>query len=169
MISFRYYRLLYNALSFASLIPVVFFYYKADASYLFDPQLWTEILGFLLILLSFYLWWKSFFNYSLSEFMGTDRLKKNYQFKAILRKNKLNKMVRHPLYSVSYLFLTGLFILFPNDLILITAVLIFIYFPIGIYFEEAKMIDLFGDQYLEYRESTPALFPSLNSLLKRGR
>lgn len=169
LISFKYYRLFYSAISIVTLIPVVVLYFKAEPIYIFEPQLWSEIMGILIIVLSLYLWKKSFFNYSLSEFMGTDRLKKDYQFKAILRKNKLNKLVRHPLYSVSYLFLTGLFILLPNDLILIATVLIFLYFPIGIYFEEAKMIEIFGDQYIEYRKNTPSVFPSLTWVLKRGR
>lgn len=166
LISFRYYRFFYNAVSTLSLIPVVLFYYLADARYLFKPEIVVQVPGVLIILLSLGLWRKTFKNYSLAEFAGTDRLQKGYVLKPKLRKSRLNRLVRHPLYSVSYLLIIGLFLLFPHDLMLITAVLVFIYFPIGIYFEERKLIKVFGDEYVSYKRKTPALFPNPGSIIK---
>jgi protein-S-isoprenylcysteine O-methyltransferase Ste14 len=167
IITFRYYRLFYNVLSILALIPVVLFYLKYPANLFFSPTFYTQLLGASIILLSFYLWKKTFRNYSLAEFAGSDRLKKGYKLQPRLRKSGLNKLVRHPLYSVSYLFLTGLWILLPSDINMLTTLLIFIYFPIGIYFEELKLISVFGEEYQKYKNQTPVLFPRLSSLIKR--
>lgn len=166
-IPFTYYRLFYNAVSTVALIPVVMFYLIYPSKLLFSPTPFIQVLGVSIIVLSFYLWKKSFNNYSISEFAGTDRLKEGYKLQPRLRKGGLNKLVRHPLYSVSYLFLVGLFVLLPSDINLLTSALIFIYFPIGIYFEERKLIAFFGEEYRKYKSNTPVLFPGLTSFIKK--
>ena len=158
-IPFRYYRLFYNALSILFLLPVGWVYARADDRVWMNTGLPGQIAGVLLILLSLVLWRKSFENYSLSEFAGTDRLSKDYQLKPRLRTGGLNRLVRHPLYAISYLFLAGVILLSPTYLNAITAISIGLYFPLGIYFEEKKLSGFFGDAYQKYRRHTPALFP----------
>lgn len=156
---FKYYRISYNILSIASLLPVIVAYQKMEKTLLIENSYWNQAGGLLLIIVSIVLWRRTFKNYRLSEFAGTDRLSKDYVHKPEFRINGLNGLVRHPLYSVSYIFLAGLLLLYPNDLILISAVLIILYFPIGIYFEEKKMIQYFGKEYLEYKKKIPKLIP----------
>ena len=166
LIPFRYYRLFYNAVSFLLLFPVFFIYHLAEPYWFWEPKWYSTLPGILLLILSFYLWSKTFDNYSLAEFVGTDRLKKHYKEVPELKLGGLNRWVRHPLYSISYFFLAGLFLLFPNDLILLTALGVIIYFPIGIYYEELKMEKLFGEQYKSYKATTPKLFPRWSSIIK---
>ncbi len=73
----------------------------------------------------------------------------------------LHGYMRHPIYSGTILILIGMFFYHPTDVILISNLVIFIYLPFGIYWEEQKLIGQFGDEYLEYKKEVPALIPRL--------
>jgi protein-S-isoprenylcysteine O-methyltransferase Ste14 len=72
------------------------------------------------------------------------------------------KKLRHPgfwgempLYVVVALFVNSLFLA-----IWMTA-FVFIFTPIHIYYEEKDLLKRFGEEYAEYRRTTPAIFPGL--------
>lgn len=67
------------------------------------------------------------------------------------------KFVRHPIYLFSFMFL----LVRPTmDLFyLISLVCILAYFVIGSYYEERKLIERFGNDYLEYQKKVPRIFP----------
>jgi len=48
-------------------------------------------------------------------------------------------------------------------------IFIIIYTPIMIKIEEADLVRRFGDEYIEYKKNTPALFPKLNFLKEREK
>ncbi len=66
------------------------------------------------------------------------------------------KVVRHPLYLFTILFL----IFRPSMDLFYLVFLIFIiaYFYVGSFYEERKLVLLFGDQYKKYQSSVPRLF-----------
>ena len=68
----------------------------------------------------------------------------------------LHRYVRHPLYSALFLCLWGLV---HDPLSLATAVWGSLYTLIGTYFEERKLIALYGRAYADYRNQVPAFFP----------
>jgi methanethiol S-methyltransferase len=67
------------------------------------------------------------------------------------------RVVRHPLYLFTIIFL----ILRPTMDLFYLVFLIFLiaYFYIGTFYEERKLVSVFGDQYREYQKSVPRLFP----------
>ena len=67
------------------------------------------------------------------------------------------KVVRHPLYLFTLIFLT----LRPTMDLFYLVFLIFLiaYFYIGSFYEEKKLVSAFGDQYRKYQKSVPRLFP----------
>jgi len=67
------------------------------------------------------------------------------------------KVVRHPLYLFTIIFL----ILRPTMDLFYLVFLIFLiaYFYIGSFYEERKLVSAFGDRYRKYQESVPRLFP----------
>ena len=71
----------------------------------------------------------------------------------------IHKYVRHPLYLGTFVFIWGLFLLFPVLSLLVTNAIITIYTLIGIQFEEKKLIDEFGESYRQYRAAVPKLIP----------
>jgi len=67
--------------------------------------------------------------------------------------------VRHPLYLGSLVLIWLIPAMTVNRLALI--VVATLYFIIGAYFEERKLLRDFGGQYAEYRARTPMLFPKI--------
>ncbi len=73
----------------------------------------------------------------------------------------LHGYIRHPIYTGTILVLVGLLMYHPTDIILITDLVIFAYLPLGIKWEEQKLIDQFGEAYLKYKKEVSALVPRL--------
>jgi methanethiol S-methyltransferase len=71
----------------------------------------------------------------------------------------LYRWVRHPLYTCSLIFLWLMPVMTWNVLALNLGVTA--YFIIGARYEEDKLIDEFGQAYIEYRRQTPAFIPRL--------
>jgi len=71
-------------------------------------------------------------------------------------------LVRHPLYLGNFLILGG-FSLACGQWLVIAAVAGFFvfYYPAAIRYEDAKLEDIFGELWREWRSQTPALFPNL--------
>ena len=69
------------------------------------------------------------------------------------------KYSRHPIYFFSIMFL----LFRPTmDLFYLTFFLIIVaYFYVGAYFEEKKLVRVFGDIYKKYQKSVPQIFPSV--------
>ena len=69
------------------------------------------------------------------------------------------KYSRHPIYLFSSIFL----ILRPtmDFFYLIFLINMLLYFYIGSYFEEKKLVTIFGDTYRQYQKDVPKIFPKL--------
>lgn len=77
-----------------------------------------------------------------------------------LRIDGVHKYVRHPLYLGTFLFIWGLFILYPLLSLLVANIIITVYTLIGIVFEEQKLKKEFGIAYTEYQKQVPKIIPS---------
>jgi protein-S-isoprenylcysteine O-methyltransferase Ste14 len=95
----------------------------------------------------------SFRQYSLKGFVGLTQEKKELQTHGILQ------YLRHPIQAGIILIVIGFFFLIPNLPTLISCLCILVYIPIGLYFEEKKLVAIYGDQYIEYRKRVPAIIP----------
>ena len=62
----------------------------------------------------------------------------------------MNRFVRHPLYSGTFLFVAGILLWYPGWANLISFVCIVGYTLVGITYEEMKLRNAFGSQYTEY-------------------
>jgi protein-S-isoprenylcysteine O-methyltransferase Ste14 len=78
-----------------------------------------------------------------------------------LRTDGLHQYVRHPLYLGTFVFLWGLFLVFPNASMLITILVIQGYTLIALRFEEAKLLQVFGDDYQSYMLRVPRIWPRI--------
>jgi methanethiol S-methyltransferase len=82
-----------------------------------------------------------------------DELNENYT----LRIEGPYKYSRHPIYFFSIIFLL---LRAEMDLFYLTMFISFTaYFYFGSYYEEKKMVRLFGDDYRNYQKKTPRIFP----------
>jgi len=71
------------------------------------------------------------------------------------------RWIRHPLYSVSALFMPAWGLLSSNWFILLMGILTLILLAIRTPIEEAKLIEKFGDEYREYMKWTGRYIPRL--------
>lgn len=161
LIPYRYYRLWFNIIALLTLGPPIWIYLIADKEYFFSEGIGSMILGVVIVFSGLWLWGRSFDGYRLNEFIGTDRLGSIDVPADTLNTKGLNHWVRHPIYTISYWVLSGIFLLIPNDFILILYILAGVYMPIGIYFEEKKLLAFFGEQYRTYKKETPMLLPDV--------
>ena len=69
--------------------------------------------------------------------------------------------IRHPMYTVLILFFFGLSLVSANLIVILFAVLLMLAFPFWVRIEEEKMIEVFGEEYLEYMKRTGRFFPPI--------
>ncbi len=98
-------------------------------------------------------------SYNLAEFIGwpTNQATQTGH----LRQQGLLRYVRHPLYSATILVITGIVVQYPDWRHILFGLSAFLYIRIGIHFEEKKLVSLFGDAYVQYRQRTPMLVPAI--------
>ena len=160
-----FYRLFYNVSSI-----VIFYAFYAIAPkpdmIVYDLHFPFDIITFALQVLSLAgLIWAAR-SVSLKEFSGIAQIERylkgtyntgDLDEKLVLKIEGAFKFVRHPIYFFSILFLG----LRPamNLFYLIMFICIVIYFYIGSFYEERKLVRFFGDEYREYQKKTPRIFP----------
>jgi methanethiol S-methyltransferase len=155
--NFKFYRVLYTLFAFISLVALLLFQLSIESAFLFQrsaPALFTGLfLGSIGLAIMAVCIRKYFF--SLSGLKGLVEESSTGQ----LMTNGLHQYMRHPLYSGTFAFIWGGFLLFPKYSLLIANTIITIYTLIGISLEEKKLISEFGKQYIQYRQKVPMLFP----------
>ncbi len=72
-------------------------------------------------------------------------------------------LVRHPMYVGIYLLLFGIGFLLSSIAIFVVSLSMLPIWIIECYLEENRMIELFGDDYIEYRSRVGMFFPRLRS------
>ncbi len=160
-----FYRMFYNL---SSLLFLFIFYMlspKPDVV-VYDLHYPFDMLTFALQVLSLFgLIWASM-PINIKEFLGISQIEKylagNYNpvdldEKLTLNTNGAFKLVRHPIYLFSILFLT--FRPAMDLFYLTTLICIIIYFYVGSVYEERKLVEVFGNEYLNYQKNVPRLFP----------
>jgi protein-S-isoprenylcysteine O-methyltransferase Ste14 len=155
-----YYRILYNVLSTILLIPIIQFQFSNSSKILLEQSLMNQILGGLMMGSGIFLGISALKHYDLSEFLGIDELKGKIKPK-VLMVDELSSIVRHPLYLGILVTVWGYFGFFGTSLGLTTAVALTVYIRIGIYFEEKKLVEVYGKTYQKYQKEVPMLIPKL--------
>lgn len=153
------YRLAFNALALALLIPPLWLTYGERGPWLWQwtgPAAWLAnglaLLAILGVLYS--LRW-----YQGEEFLGLRQWRGRIRAVADqepFHLSPLHRWVRHPWYSL------GLIMIWTRDMdppLLVTALLVTLYLVLGSWLEEAKLIALHGDRYRRYRRLVPGLVP----------
>jgi protein-S-isoprenylcysteine O-methyltransferase Ste14 len=153
------YRLAYNLLAIAALLPVLWLVYGTQRDWLWR---WTGIWAWIangLALAAIVGVMASARAYDMDEFLGLRQLRQHdrgTEDRESFRISTLHRYVRHPWYCL------GLVLVWTRDLngpLLVSAVAITLYFVVGSRLEENKLIAMHGDAYRRYRERVPGLLP----------
>ena len=169
-----FYRLIYNLISLFTFYllyesvphPILIIY---DLPYPFDfIVLIPQFLGIAGII-----WSLRYFD--VREFLGINQvfrlLNKEYDPSELDEKLTLHikgpyKICRHPVYFFSIIFLM---FRAEMDLFYLTfLVAIIIYFYVGSFYEERKLVEKFGEEYLQYQNSVPRIIPFIFLNKKSG-
>ncbi|RYY98847.1 MAG: isoprenylcysteine carboxylmethyltransferase family protein [Chitinophagaceae bacterium] len=151
-----YYRVAYILFAFASFGAVLWYQLRIDSPRLLPPA-WRP-LGWTLGALGALLMAVCIKKYFLS-LSGLRSLFEHRELAPELRIDGVHRYVRHPLYLGTFLFIWGLFFLFPTLSLLIGNIVIHGYTLLGIRYEEAKLLKDFGDSYRDYQRRVPRLLP----------
>lgn len=99
----------------------------------------------------------------------------SFKYLPLLQQNKIfisngpYKYVRHPRYFALAFCVFPAFCLFFRSLLgLVSTIFVYLVFKFFIQREEKYLIAIFGDQYEQYRKTTPALIPNFRSLCNRN-
>lgn len=154
----RWYRLFYTLQS------LVLFAWVVQAYLLLGPDVihvlpaWAQGLGWALLVLGSLLSVAAVLRFGGAGFVGLVPERSTG-----LVRTGLHGRVRHPIYSGIIVAALGwLLVSFTLSTALVVGIT-FLYLPIGIHLEERKLIALFGEAYLKYRQEVPALFPRLGT------
>jgi protein-S-isoprenylcysteine O-methyltransferase Ste14 len=152
---FRFYRIIYNILTFITAAPAFFVWITSSSStpLLYSVPGWLFPFLILLRLLALGLLAYSAFQTDLLEFAGFRRNKTEGK----LMTDKAYGIVRHPLYTA---IIVMIFTKAEMTLLDLTAaVLVTIYFIAGAYIEERRLVSAFGDAYSKYRQHVSMFVP----------
>jgi len=156
---FRFYRLFYNFLAFVLLISVFAVQFSTEKQALWQVSNYQSIIGKAIAICGVLLVSKALQGYDLREFSGIDYNKS--QEKNEFKSDGLLKYMRHPIYFGILIFVWGMFVTDASTRSLTSAIAITIYLFVGIYFEEKKLIEVFGEKYKKYQHDVPMLIPFL--------
>ena len=153
------YRLAFNLLAVLLIIPPLMLMYSLHGSWLWQ---WNGIAAWLanglaLLALLGFVW--SLRYYDGQEFLGLRQWRigiKTVEDQERFQISPLHRFVRHPWYSLA------LVLIWTRDMnaaFLVTAVAFTLYFILGSWLEERKLIQYHGEIYRRYRERVPCLIP----------
>jgi len=152
---FSYYRILYNFIAIAGLIPLLYLSVLIPNPY-FLSLIWLNPVAYLLIPAGLILLYLAFNAFDGAEFLG---LKKEIKPELVL--SGMYRYVRHPLYFATIILILGLFLLVPTQKMLLVLLISYSYILIGYRLEERKLVAVFGEEYREYQKKVKALIPYL--------
>lgn len=154
----RLYRLLYNGFALLTFLPVMALVamlpnqilYSVSAPWNYVMSAIQGVAAFMLVV--------AVIQTDALHFAGLKQLFVE-DTKGTLTTSGLYKIVRHPIYTFSLLFLWLTPAMTDNTLIFYIGVTL--YFIVGAYFEEKKLLREFGGNYVAYKKSTAMIIPFL--------
>jgi len=156
---FRYYRIAYSIFSFLGLVAILIYQFNMQSSLLFLPGIITQGVGILMMgtgaAIMLIMIRKYFMQLSGIRWLTQELIKSKLQVTG------LHRFVRHPLYSGTFIFIWGWFIFYPSVSFLICSSVITLYTLIALKYEEQKLIQEYGNDYIQYQKKVPSLLPKL--------
>lgn len=153
-----WYRLLYTVFSTVFVFGILIFSTTFPQSDILAKTPATTYLGYMLASFGTIIIMRSFKSFSKKKFIGLqphDDLEDKEGFVV----TGIYSYVRHPIYAGSVLLFLGFFFFEPTESSILHLVMLLAYLPFGIYFEEKKLIEIYGSKYLQYKKEVASLIP----------
>ena len=156
---FRFYRLSYSIFATINLVFIIWLHFSIASQLLWQPSLLQKFIAAMFVIISSFLMLVCMKKY-FADLSGIDALT-GKTAKPHLETTGVHALVRHPLYTVTIAFVWSLFLWQPLLSNLISCICITVYTRIGIFFEEKKLVRVFGKDYQLYQATVPMLLPKL--------
>ena len=153
-----WYRLLYTIFSTVFIFGILVYSSSLDQYDILVKTPTSTYLGYMLASFGTIIIIKSFKSFSKKKFIGLephDDLEQREEF--VL--TGLHSYMRHPIYSGTILIFLGFFFFEPTISSIIHLAMLLVYLPFGIYFEEKKLIEIYGSKYVQYKKEVACLIP----------
>ncbi|RYD88928.1 MAG: isoprenylcysteine carboxylmethyltransferase family protein, partial [Sphingobacteriales bacterium] len=154
-----YYRAAYVLFAFASMGAVLWYQLRMPSPLLLGPV--ARVPGIIFALTGALLMGICIRKYFLS-LSGFRNLFAHREVANELRVDGVHRYVRHPLYLGTFLFVWGLFGIFPYASLLVMCAVVHGYTLFALRYEEAKLRREFGSAYERYAEQVPRVWPKWN-------
>jgi len=155
---YKWYRFFYSTISVLMFLGIFLYAATIPAELLFTPGGTLEYLALMLSGIGTIILIKSFKYFGPIRFIGLPPYDDLHEEQHLIIKG-IHRHLRHPIYLGLIFIFLGYFLFLPAMASFIHLVALVIYIPIGIYFEEKKLITIFGSAYLDYKKEVPAIFP----------
>jgi len=158
---FRYYRIFFNIIAIATLIPVALFAYSIPTIAIFHWNGYMRIIQVLLLGISVLFFFLGGQHYDIGQVSGINQIKEGTSNKAITDTGELDtsgvlSITRHPWYLATILLIWTR----QLDVTAIVVNVIFTsYLIVGTHLEEKKLIREFGEKYVAYQSAVSMLIP----------
>jgi methanethiol S-methyltransferase len=158
---FRFYRLIFNVVSIATIIPAYYYSVSIHGETVFRWEGPLLVVRYFLLMLAVYLLAAGAKHYSLSQFAGIDQIRTGRTNAILSQAPSLDTtgilaVVRHPWYSAAFI------ILWAQDLcmsMILNSLVLSAYLILGTYLEERKLVQELGEEYRDYQRNVSAFFP----------
>jgi protein-S-isoprenylcysteine O-methyltransferase Ste14 len=154
-----YYRLSFNVLALLLLLPILWFTYQDPGPVLWRWQGLAAWLANGLALAAIFGFWLSLKSYDMQEFLGLRQLQshvRKVEDQENFHLSAFHRFVRHPWYFF------GLVLIWTRDMsetTLLSSVFLTLYFVVGSWLEEKKLLVYHGEIYRSYMARVPGLIP----------
>ena len=148
------YKVIYNVIALVGLYALIKFQTTVTSVRLFSSTILITTLGMFLTIVGFAVMLICIFKY----FKQMNGFSQEVNQPTLIISG-LHRFVRHPLYTGTFIFIAGLFFLFPFMANLVSISVIIAYTLIAIRFEEKKLILTFGEDYISYQKRVPKILP----------
>ena len=156
--SYKWYRLAYSLYSTLFLLGLFVFAAIIVPYWIFERSAGSTYFGYMLATFGTIISVKSMKGISAGRFIGW-RPHDDLSEKEELIRDGWYKHMRHPLYAGLILIFLGYFLYVPNLSALIHLLALLLYLPSGIYFEEKKLLSIYGEAHVDYQKNVPPIFP----------
>ncbi len=158
---YRFYRLFFNLIALATLVPVVVYSRSVKGEMLFAWEgplaylKWAVFAGGVLLFVAGSL------HYDMLQFLGVRQIREGARHALMSRSGELDAsgilgLIRHPYYTATIL------LFWAGDITvtsLVVNVVVTVYVVIGTFLEERKLTLEFGDSYRHYQARVPMFVP----------
>ncbi len=159
----RYYRIFYNSLSLATLLPLAFSTWEMVGTTVFAWPQWSTAVRVLLLVAAGLLFWGGTKRYDIKYFLGLKQISTGEAHTLLSNTGEFPAtgvfaVTRHPWYLGSLISIWAIFGEYPLPTFC-AAVILSCYLVIGTLLEERKILQQYGSGYRRYQQQVSMLFP----------